>query len=98
VVNNNMSAEHWDTIIVGGGHAGVNLACMLEKEQPERRYLLLEKKTLLNQWHDKRWDGFKLNTPHGYSKLYGQEDELPGTTLGQPIATNIQCGKITFRR
>jgi putative flavoprotein involved in K+ transport len=65
-----------NTIIVGGGHAGVNLACMLELEKKDEDYLVLERDdSLLVKWRKFRWEGFNLNTPVKFGLLYGQEDE-----------------------
>lgn len=72
-----------NTIIVGGGHAGVNLACMMELRKKQQQhedfsYLILEKSdSLLSKWRDKRWDHFQLNTPVKFSRLHGQSDNDP---------------------
>ena len=72
-----------NTIIVGGGHAGVNLACLLELQQEKNMgvgvsrpdYLILEKEnTLLSKWRDQRWDNFQMNTPIIFCRLYGQKE------------------------
>lgn len=73
-----MKTDFIRTAIVGGGHCGVNMACWLQASSEP--YLILERKdTLLWQWKKARWDGVQLNTPHRFSKFYGQtkEDGLP---------------------
>lgn len=65
-----------NTIIVGGGHAGVNLACMLELQNKGTQYLILERApNLLNKWRDHRWQHFQFNTPLKFSRLHGQQKE-----------------------
>ena len=73
-----------NTIIVGGGHAGVNLACLLELQQEKNMgvgvsrpdYLILEKEnTLLSKWRDQRWDNFQMNTPIIFCRLYAFGDD-----------------------
>lgn len=88
-----------NTIIVGGGHAGVNLACMLKLASDaggEVDYLILERSTsLLSKWRDKRWDHFQLNTPVGFSRLHGQKgcryDTRDDWLLDRPIQQDIEC-------
>lgn len=84
-----MKTIHIETVIIGGGHAGVNLACWLEKECPNRDYLVLEKAdTLLPQWKYARWDHFQVNTPVRFSTLYGEQvgdDE----TLDRPLQADL---------
>lgn len=82
-----------NTIIVGGGHAGVNLACMLELQpKKDNDYLILERSTsLLSKWRDKRWDHFQLNTPVKFSRLHGQEinDPRDDWLVDRPIQQDI---------
>ena len=90
-----------NTIIVGGGHAGVNLACMLELQQKETDgkdfdYLILERSTsLLSKWRNKRWDHFQLNTPVIFSRLHGQKgckyDNRDDWLLDRPLQQDIEC-------
>lgn len=78
-----------NTVIIGGGHAGVNLGCWLEKEDPTRDYVILEKQdTLLPQWKYARWDSFQLNTPVRFSTLYG-EDVAGDETLDRPLQQDL---------
>jgi putative flavoprotein involved in K+ transport len=67
-----------ETVIIGGGFAGINLACMLQQQEDQQDYLLLEQETLLDVWKNSRWDAFQLNTPHGCNRLYGQTYEDDG--------------------
>jgi putative flavoprotein involved in K+ transport len=78
-----------DTVIIGGGFCGVNIALNLQekmKDDDDFDYLIVEKDTLLSQWRTARWDDFQLNTPHGANRLHGQQpvdDGLDDASLGQ---------------
>lgn len=79
-----------NTVIIGGGHAGVNLACMLELERPGEEYTILERSgALLVKWRNSRWEGFQLNTPAKFANLYGQSDERPDWLLDRPLDQDI---------
>lgn len=78
-----------NTIIIGGGHAGVNLACMLEIDEPSLDYLILERsENLLVKWRRRR--NFNLNTPIKYSLLYGQKDERDEWLLERSIEGELE--------
>ena len=89
-----MTAAHRttkNTIIVGGGHAGVNLGCMLELEQPDEDYLILERSNaLLIKWRQYRWEGFNLNTPVKFGMLHGQNDDREPWLLERPMEGELQ--------
>jgi putative flavoprotein involved in K+ transport len=73
-----------DTLVVGGGHCGVNLALWFQQEHSYDSYLIVEAKEVLAAWKHSRWNGFQLNTPHNFSLLHGQPllADLDPTTLG----------------
>lgn len=80
-----------NTIIVGGGHAGVNLACMLAIDEPSVDYLILERDdSLLVKWRKYRWEKFNLNTATKYSLLYGQQDERDEWLLERSIEGELE--------
>mmetsp|Transcript_61 Transcript_61/g.114 ORF Transcript_61/g.114 Transcript_61/m.114 type:complete len:444 (-) Transcript_61:161-1492(-) len=80
-----------NTIVVGGGHAGVNLACMLAIDEPSVDYLVLERDdSLLVKWRKYRWEKFNLNTPIKYSLLYGQQDERDEWLLDRSIEGELE--------
>mmetsp|Transcript_7621 Transcript_7621/g.14927 ORF Transcript_7621/g.14927 Transcript_7621/m.14927 type:complete len:443 (-) Transcript_7621:165-1493(-) len=83
-------AELKDVVVVGGGHAGVNLGCWLAEMKGGPSYVVLEKGRLLSKWRDNRWVGFKLNTPMKYSRLHGQKDDIADEKMGRPIAEDIR--------
>ena len=80
-----------NTIIIGGGHAGVNLACILAINEPSVDYLILERDdSLLVKWREYRWEKFNLNTAIKYSLLYGQRDERDEWLLERSIEGELE--------
>jgi putative flavoprotein involved in K+ transport len=81
-----------DTVIVGGGHCGVNLALWLQQEHHYDSYLIIEAKEVFAAWKFSRWNGFQLNTPHNFSLLHGQpvSTELDPTTLGSDFDKQLK--------
>ena len=59
--------EQLDTIVVGGGHAGLCTSYFLK--QHKLSHLVFERHRLGNSWRSQRWDSFKLNTPNKLSYL-----------------------------
>lgn len=51
-----------DTLIIGGGQAGLAISYYLS--QAGREHLVLEKKRIASAWRDERWDSFTLVTPN----------------------------------
>lgn len=62
---------HHDTIIIGGGQAGLTLSYYLT--QADREHLILEKDRMFKAWRDERWDSFTLVTPNWQLQLPGIE-------------------------
>jgi putative flavoprotein involved in K+ transport len=64
--------EHIETIIIGGGQAGLAVSYYLKKEKHE--HLVLEKATRpAHVWTDERWDSFALLTPNWTIRMPGAE-------------------------
>lgn len=64
-----------DTVIVGGGQAGLAVSYYLS--QQNRPHVVLEQAAQAgNAWRNHRWDSFTLNTPNWQSCLPGSE--VPG--------------------
>ncbi|RPI91002.1 MAG: FAD-dependent oxidoreductase [Chloroflexi bacterium] len=64
--------EHIETIIVGGGQAG--LATSYHLTQYGREHVILEQAAqAANVWRDQRWDSFTLVTPNWSLKMPGAE-------------------------
>jgi len=63
-------AEFIETIIVGGGQAGLSVSYLLR--QRERDHVVLEKSDRIGEaWRNHRWDSFVLNTPNWQTCLPG---------------------------
>jgi len=68
-------STHVETVIVGGGQAGLAVSHYLS--QKNRPHIVLEQaKKAGNTWRNHRWDSFTLNTPNWQSVLPGAE--IPG--------------------
>ena len=47
-----------DTVVIGGGHAGLSMSYALQ--QAGREHVVLEKARPLEQWRSARWDSFMM--------------------------------------
>lgn len=63
--------ETAETVVVGGGQAG--LAASYHLQQRGREHLLLERGEIGETWRRERWDSFLLNTPNSFLQLPGHE-------------------------
>ena len=54
--------ERVETLVIGGGQAGLAVSYYLTKSG--REHLILERGRLAETWRTQRWDGFCLNTPN----------------------------------
>lgn len=62
-------AERVDTVVIGGGQAGLAVSyCLTQRRRP---HLVLEKRRIGNVWRSERWDSFTLVTPNWTLKLPG---------------------------
>jgi len=61
--------EHIETVIIGGGQAGLALSYYLT--QQGRTHLVLEQGRVGETWRSGRWDSFTLNTPNWMTQLPG---------------------------
>jgi len=57
-----MSAEHVETLIVGGGQAGLALSHMLSRRGCD--HLVLERGRIAERWRTERWDGLRFQFPN----------------------------------
>ena len=58
-----------DTVIVGGGQAGLGVSYFLQ--QNGNRHVLFERGRIGESWLSGRWDSFQLNTPNARNGLPG---------------------------
>jgi putative flavoprotein involved in K+ transport len=67
-----MNTERIDTVIVGGGQAGLAISYYLQKEG--REHVVLERApAIANAWRNQRWDSFTLVTPNFQVRMPGAE-------------------------
>lgn len=57
-----MRAEKVETVIVGGGQAGLTLSHMLSKRH--RPHVVLERARIAERWRSERWDGLRFQFPN----------------------------------
>jgi putative flavoprotein involved in K+ transport len=61
--------RHTDTIIIGGGQAGLAMSRCLSERGLE--HLVLERGRVAERWRSERWDSLRLLTPNWQSRLPG---------------------------
>jgi putative flavoprotein involved in K+ transport len=62
-----MSVERVETLIVGGGQAGLAMSHMLAKRG--RPHLVLERDRIAERWRTERWDGLRFQFPNWSVRL-----------------------------
>jgi putative flavoprotein involved in K+ transport len=62
-------AEHFDTLIIGGGQAGLTAGHYLAKQ--DRSFVILDAHERIGDAWRKRWDSLRLFTPACFSRLPG---------------------------
>ena len=70
-----MSTERFDTVIVGGGQAGLATGYHLGKQG--RSYVVLDAHDRIGDTWRKRWDSLRLFTPAAFSRLPGMKHDAP---------------------
>ena len=67
-----METQRIDTVIVGGGQAGLAMSYYLR--QQGRQHVVLEREpAVANAWRNQRWDSFTLVTPNFQVRMPGAE-------------------------
>jgi putative flavoprotein involved in K+ transport len=61
--------EHIDTVIIGGGHAGLTMSYSLS--QLGREHVILERGRVGERWRSERWDSFCFQFPNWTIELPG---------------------------
>ena len=64
-----MATEYVDTLVIGGGQAGLTLSHMLS--QRGRQHLVVERARIAERWRTERWDGLRFQFPNWSVKLPG---------------------------
>ena len=83
-------SEYFDTVVVGGGQAGLSASWHLK--QVGREHLVLDRGKIGDTWRQ-RWDSFCLVTPNGYCRLPGfpyDGDEPDGFMLRDQIVAYVE--------
>lgn len=77
-----------DTIVVGGGQAG--LAASYHLTERGREHLVLERGRVGETWQSQRWDGFCLNTPNWAQQLPGYHYRGDDPDAFAPLAEVVE--------
>lgn len=99
-----MSVEQVETLVIGGGQAGIAMSAQLSKRR--RPHLVLERARIAERWRSERWDGLRFQSPNSEVRLCN--DPLPCTdpdgfasaveivsfltAFADRIAAPIRCG------
>jgi putative flavoprotein involved in K+ transport len=62
-----MAVEHVETLIIGGGQAGLVMSHRLK--QRGRAHLVLERNRIAERWRSERWDGLRFQFPNWSVRL-----------------------------
>ena len=99
-----MPVEKVDTLIVGGGQAGLAMSEQLAKRGLP--HLVLERHRIAERWRSERWDGLHANGPAWHDRLPGMtiagvepdgfatRDQMVDyfTAYAERIAAPVRCG------
>jgi putative flavoprotein involved in K+ transport len=83
--------EQIETVIIGGGHAGLTMSYYLS--QLGREHVVLEAGRVAERWRSERWDSFYFQFPNWTIELPGckyQCDNLDGFVPGSEIVRFVQ--------
>ena len=83
--------EEVETVIIGGGHAGLTMSHYLS--QVGKEHLILERGRVAERWRSERWDSFCFQFPNWTIELPGykyQCDDPEGFAPGREIVRFIQ--------
>lgn len=84
--------QQLDTVVIGGGQAGLTISYYLR--QMGREHLILEKERVFKAWRDERWDSFTLVTPNWALQLPGMAyngDDPDGFLTRQEVVDYLEA-------
>ena len=90
-------SEQVETVIIGGGQAGLALSYYLTRQG--QTHLVLEQGSVGEVWRNGRWDTFTLNTPNWMTQLPGfayQGDDPDGFFPREGIVTYLEQYAASF--
>jgi len=76
------NAEQVETVIIGGGHAGLTMSYYLS--QLGREHLILERGRVAERWRSERWDSFHFQFPNWTIELPGYKYECDDSDAFAP--------------
>ena len=85
------ATEHVETVIIGGGHAGLTMSCYLS--QAGREHVILERARVGERWRSERWDSFCFQFPNWTIELPGyryQCDDPDAFAPGREVVRFIE--------
>ena len=75
-MTNNDSVQRFDTIVVGGGQAGLAAGYYLAEQR--RNFVILDAADRVGDAWRGRWDSLRLFTPARYDRMPGMPFPAPG--------------------
>ena len=78
--------ESVDTVVVGGGQAGLSMSHYLS--QSGREHVVLERGRVAERWHSERWESLAFQFPNAMLRLPGQvyRGDEPGSFMGARVS------------
>ncbi|MGH7357459.1 MAG: FAD-dependent oxidoreductase, partial [Candidatus Rokuibacteriota bacterium] len=80
-----MTTERFDTVIVGGGQAGLAVGYHLARRK--RQFVILDAAERVGDSWRRRWDSLRVYTPARYSGLPGRP--FPGRGFSYPAKDDV---------
>ena len=79
-----LAVDHFTTIVIGAGHAGLAASRYLTERSIE--HVVLERGEVANSWRRERWESLRLLTPNWQSRLpgYRYEGDNPDGYMTMP--------------
>ncbi len=76
--------KYTDTVIIGGGHAGLAMSRCLGERGID--HIVLERGRIAQRWRDERWDSLRLLSPNWMARLphYRYEGDDPDGFMTMP--------------